>query len=130
MRGHFRSTLGDEMTIPRTEAVTFLEKNKLRYGGFLVNPSIDSDYGNIDVFSHELPISGKKEYEITETVGKKYDLKLIFQDFSLGEGVGKGMESDYESVFVATCRSLDELKEAPTKIAKAIAELEEKILKP
>lgn len=115
------------MPIRRKGASRFLEKAKLRYGGFLVNPSFHSNYESLDVFSDELPISRKKEYEMAETIGKKYGLTLVFQDFSLGEGGGKGMEPDYQLVFVSTCKSFNELKEAPRKIAKAILELEEKV---
>lgn len=114
------------MPIRRNGATSFLEKAKLRYGGFLVNPSSHSSYESLDVFSDELPVSLKKEYEMAETIGKKYGLTLIFQDFSLGEGGGKGMEPDYQMVFVATCKSFDELKKVPNKMTKAISELEEK----
>ena len=117
------------MPIPRKEATEFLKKSKLRYGGFLVNPSVDSDYERIDIFSEELPIYRKTEFDVAERIGRKYNLKLIFEDFSPGEGLDKGMRPDYEPVFVLTCTSIDELKEASKKISESIIELKRELRK-
>jgi len=117
------------MPIKRDAATRFLEKNKMRYGGPLTNPSLDSDYKHIDVFSQELPIYYKIEFEIAERIGRKYNLKLIFEDFTPGEGLGKGMEPDYEPVYVYTCKTFDELKKAPVIINKAINELRKELQK-
>ena len=115
------------MPIPRKEATEFLKKYKLRYGGPLVNPSVGSPYAHLDIFSDELPIYRKTEFEVAESIGRKYNLILKFEDFSPGEGLGKGMEPNYEPVFVSTCASLDELKEAREKIAKAAIELKKEL---
>ncbi|MHA1865453.1 MAG: hypothetical protein ACTSWZ_03010 [Candidatus Heimdallarchaeaceae archaeon] len=108
------------MPLPRKETNEILKNIKLPYGG----PVMNSQYKFIDIFSNELPIYTKKEFKIAEEIGKKHCLKLIFQDFSVGE---KGEYTKYEPVYVLTCTSLDELKEAPKRINKATSELEEKI---
>jgi len=113
------------MPIPRKEAQELLQKSGLRHGGFTVEPTFDSDYATIDVFSGELPISIKREYETAERIGKRYGLKLIQQDFSPGEG--KGEKPQYESVYVLTCKSLRKLRKTPELIATAVAELEKEI---
>lgn len=113
------------MPIPKGEADKILKKLKWRYGGPLVNPSVDSDYEHVDVFSTELPIFTKKEFGIAESIGKKHDLKLIFEDFSVGEG----LQPEYEPVYVMMCSSLKELKEALQKMDSALGELSEKVRK-
>ena len=109
------------MPIPRKEAHEILKKCELRYGGFMVEPTIDSDYKSIDVFSGELPVSTVKEFEEAKQIGEKYGLKLIIQNFTPGEGHPRSR--DNETIYVSACTSLDELREAPEKIAKAIVEL-------
>jgi hypothetical protein len=115
------------MTIERNRGVTFLQQSGCRYGGSLVNPSFKSDFDSMDVFSGELPVSRKKEYEQAEVIGKKHGLQLVFQDFSFGDGAGKGMEPDYELVFAISCKSFEELENAPKRIEQAMLELEKQI---
>jgi hypothetical protein len=115
------------MPIPRKEVIKFFRKNNLRHGGLLANPSVDSDYKFIDIFSDELPIYTKQEFDIAESIARKYNLKLSFQDFSPGEGIGKGAEPYYEPVFIATCTSPDELRCAYEKIINATKELQNKL---
>jgi len=112
------------MPITRKEANEFLRKTKLRYGSSSVDPTVDSDYEHVDLFSEELPISLEKEYQIAERIGSRHGLKLIHQDFSPGE---KGELTKYEPVYASTCKSLNELRKAPETIAKAIAELEKEL---
>ena len=112
------------MPIPRKEAREILKKIGLRYGGFTVEPTVDSDYAHIDVFSNELPISRKNEFKLAERIGNGHGLKLTQQDFSPGE---KGELTEYETVYALSCKSLNELKKASEKISTAIAELEKGI---
>jgi hypothetical protein len=113
------------MTIDKYTADVIFKSLQLRYAAPLTNPGIHSDYRYADVFSSELPISTKREFEIAEMIAKKYNLKLIFEDFSVGEG----SRPNYEPVFVLTCHSLDDLKGASQRIDLALAELKLEIQK-
>lgn len=118
------------VTIERSEATTFLKKEKLRYGGPLTNPGIHSDYSYLELYSDELPIFSRKEFDVAEGIGDRHGLILKFRDFSPGEGLGKGRGPNYEPVFIYKCTSKDQLEEAPKKIAEAIIELKRKLKGP
>jgi hypothetical protein len=79
------------MTIPQKRADAILKRIKLRYAGTTINPSINSDYELVDIYSNELPIRKKSEFEIAKEIGRKYNLELEWIDFSPGEGLGKGI---------------------------------------
>lgn len=110
------------MTIDKQKALAFLKGCNLRYGGVKGNPS--DNYRRIDLFSEDgLPISTVKEYEIATKVAKKYDLNLIDQDFSEGEG----LQPFYQSVFAISCSTIDELSKAKERLQKAKADLEQEL---
>ena len=109
--------------LPRNEANEILNKIELRHGGSRIEPTVDSDYSFIDVFSGKLPIYYKKEFNTAEKIGEKYSLRLIWHDFSLGEGE----LTKHEPVYVSTCKSPDELRKAPETISLAVAELKKEI---
>ena len=113
------------MPIPRKEAIEIIKKSGLRGGGHLAEGTKDSDYESYTLYSEELLTSPvpKKEFELAERIGKKYGLKLDRHDFTPGEGATKPRYNHL--VYISTSTTLDEFKEAPEKIAKAVAELEE-----
>jgi hypothetical protein len=115
------------MTIPQKRADAILKRIKLRYAGTTINPSINSDYELVDIYSNELPIRKKSEFEIAKEIGRKYNLELEWIDFSPGEGLGKGVEPRYELVYRMSCRSLNDLKEAPKQITRAVCELKKEL---
>ena len=109
------------MPIPRDEAGKFLEASKLRYGGILIETTFDSDYSSVDIFSEELPVGKKEQYDRAKAIGKELGLNLIYQDFSFGEGENP---PDYQLVFVSTCKTLEEVLKAPEIIAEGIYKVE------
>jgi len=112
------------MTIEKQKALTFLKECNSRYGGVKRNPG--DNYRRIDLFSEDgLPISTVKEYEIAAKIAKKYDLRLIDQDFSAGEG----LQPFYQPVFAVSCFTFDELSKAKEKLQKAKADLEQELQK-
>jgi hypothetical protein len=115
------------MVIPQKRADAILKRIKLRYAGTTINPGINSDYELVDIYSNELPIRKKIEFEIAKEIGRKYNLQLEWMDFTPGEGLGKGEKPHYELVYRLCCKSLEELKEAPKRITRAVSELKEKL---
>jgi hypothetical protein len=108
------------MPIPMEEASKIFKLCSLRHAGNLLGRNL---YSSIDLYSPELPISRKDEYERAEKIGKENGLKLAIQDFSQGEGE----EPKYEPIFISVCTSVEELKKAPAVIAEAVVKLDKEI---
>jgi hypothetical protein len=119
-----------DMPIPLEIADKILKRINLRYASETIEPSISSDYDWIEVYSGQLPVRTKSEFEIAKEIGKRFNLKLKWMSFNKGEGLGEeGLKVNYELVFVMKCTTLEELKEASKKIAKAYSLLQRKLRK-
>jgi hypothetical protein len=117
------------LPIPNKEALKILKRLNLRYAGLTIKPAIDADYEYIEVYSGKLPIYTKHEFKIAEKIGKGFNLELKWMDFGRGEKEIEEGEVKYEPVYVARCATLNELKEAPKKISKALELLKEELKK-
>ena len=111
------------MAIRREKGLEVIKSSGLRFGFEEENPLEKFRY--IDLYSDDLSISTTLECKMAEDIARKYNLHFMLQDFGPGEGV----HPDYKPVFVASCYSEDELKDAVERLKRAVNELENKLLK-
>jgi len=110
------------MTITKVEGDKLIKNSKLPFGCDQGNPL--ADYCHISFCSEDaLPIATVKEYEVAERIARKYDLKVVNEDF----GKGEGMHPDYKTVFVAVAHDVDKARTAEERIRKAEKELEQEL---
>jgi hypothetical protein len=105
------------MPIPKEIADKILKGIKLRYCSETVEPNISSDYEWIEIYSSKLPVHKESEVKVAKRIGKRFNLKLEWMGFDMGEGFGKeGLKVNYELVFVMKCTTIKELQEASKKL--------------
>lgn len=109
------------MTIKKAEGDKLIKNTKLPFG---CDSSSTGDYNHIGFCSrYALPIATVEEYETAERIARKYDLKIVNEDF----GKGEGMHPDYKTVFVAIAHDIDRARIAEERIRRAEKELEQEL---
>jgi hypothetical protein len=98
--------------------------SKFRFGSSQIESKINGDYEWIDIYSEDLGLGARSK--IAEEIAKEFGLKVMVQDFGPGEGIS---QIKWEVVFVAHCKTLEELRTASERIEKACKELETKLIK-
>jgi len=115
------------MPIPYEIGLEIIKKTKFRYGAETVEISVKSDWKWIEFYSEDLGIRSTGLINIAKKIGKGLDLETRWMDFTPGEGLGPRGQPKFELVFVAHCTTVEELEQAPGKIAKACRRLRQKV---
>ncbi len=76
----------------------------------------------VDVWTGPLSIGESKE-PIASQIAKKYNVNLIFQDFSRG----RDEKPNYKPAFGVSCKTTDEIKEGIKNLELAERELKERL---